>query len=391
MQQQAIRIGVIGPRGVGDIQGGIETYCSSFYKRLSSAKFDVTIFVSRSGRWSGVEHWIRTFRLPTSRLRVLETPVNSVLGVVLSGLLGIRTIHVHGVSACAPLPLARLLGMTTIVRHLGAEYTRTKWNPLGRWALRLCEKLAARYADTIVCLSPHVAAQFTLATGRSDRIFVIPNGVEQPATQLPLTVHTRLAIEPHKYVLSVGRLVPEKNFHLLVDAFLAADLPPDAKLVIAGSLENPGGYALSLIERVKRDPRIILAGAVFGQDLWSLYANCGVFVLPSMHEGMSFALLEAAISGAKIIASDIPANVNVCGAFARIVAVDSAQETGEAIATEWRRQRTPEEIQRQIQLCQSQHDWSFVAAEMETVFGLPRRQREKPIKAFMSLQFRKVK
>src|ERR1022692_3389529 len=84
MQQKAIKIGVIGPRGVGDIQGGIETYCSAFYKRLSPAKFDVTIFVSRAGPWVGIQDWIRTFHLPTSRLRVLETPVNSILGVVLS-------------------------------------------------------------------------------------------------------------------------------------------------------------------------------------------------------------------------------------------------------------------------------------------------------------------
>jgi glycosyltransferase involved in cell wall biosynthesis len=391
MQQKAFRIGVIGPRGVGDIQGGIETYCSSFYKRLSPASFDVTIFVSRASTWSGAEHWIRTFRLPTARLRVLETPVNSILGVILSCLLGIRTIHVHGVSACAPLPLAWLLGMKTIVRHLGAEYTRTKWSPLGRLALRLCEKFAARYADAVVCLSPHVAAQFTQATGRTDRIFIIPNGVEQPAAQLPLTVHAKLSIKPHKYVLSVGRLVPEKNFHLLVNSFLAADLPYDTKLVIAGSLENPGSYALSLIEQVKPERRIVLAGAIFGPDLWSLYANCGVFVLPSMHEGMSFALLEAAISGAKIIASDIPANVNVCGSFAKMVAVESTPDTSEAIAAEWRRQRTPEEVQRQVELCRSRHDWSAVAAEMETVFGLPRRQREKMPKPQVNLQLRKVK
>jgi glycosyltransferase involved in cell wall biosynthesis len=391
MTQKVTRIGVIGPRGVGDIQGGIETYCSSFYKRLSPAKFDVTIFISRPGVWPGKQPWIRIFRLPTSRLRVLETPLNSLIGVILSCLLGIRTIHVHGVSACAPLPLARLLGMKTIVRHLGAEYTRTKWSPLGQFALRLCEKFAARYADSVVCLSPHVAAQFTQATGRTDRVFIVPNGVEQPAADLPVTVHHRLGIEPRKYALAVGRLVPEKNFHLLVSSFLAADLPPDTKLVIAGSLDNPGNYALSLIERVKGEGRVILAGAVFGPELWSLYANCEIFVLPSMHEGMSFALLEAAVSGAKIIASDIPANVNVCGAFARLAPVESILGTSEAIAAEWQRQRTPEEVQHQVQLCRSRHDWSAVAAEMETVFALPRRQRTERTKSQMGLQLRKVK
>jgi len=74
-----------------------------------------------------------------------------------------------------------------------------------------------------------------------------------------------------------------------------------------------------------------------------------------------------------------------------MVTVESTQDTSEAIAAEWRRTRTPEEVQRQVQLCRLRHDWSAVAAEMETVFGLPRRRRGNMPKSQVNLQFRKVK
>jgi len=147
-----------------------------------------------------------------------------------------------------------------------------------------------------------------------------------------------------------GRLVPEKNFHLLVDAFLAADLPADT------NWSSPARWRTRAVMRFpdragEARTRIILAGAVFGEDLcrgmrivrFSCCRRCMRHVVR---------LAGAAISGAKIIASDIPANVNVCGAFARIVTVDSAQETAQAIAAEWRRQRTPRKSNARIRICQ---------------------------------------
>jgi glycosyltransferase involved in cell wall biosynthesis len=86
--------------------------------------------------------------------------------------------------------------------------------------------------------------------------------------------------------------------------------------------------------------------------------------VPSAHEGMSFSLLEAASAGAKIIASDIPANSGVCREYARLVAVGSIEAMREAIDLEWIRERGDEEIAHQITLCRSRHDWRAIVGSM---------------------------
>jgi len=122
-------------------QGGIETYCSSFYKRLSPSKYDVTIFVSRPAagpEWnSGSER--SGFRHPGWRVgngRSIRR-----FGVVLSGLLGIRTIHVQWVDCLRAFTAGATARYDDHCPHLGAEYTRTKWSPLGRLTLPMVREI----------------------------------------------------------------------------------------------------------------------------------------------------------------------------------------------------------------------------------------------------------
>jgi len=362
-----LRIAVIGARGVGGVEGGIETYCSSLYVRLASDRFDITIFVSRQGGSPGGAGRPRIIKLPTSRLGVLETPMNATLGVIMAWLAGIRTLHVHGLSACLCLPLAHILGMRTIVRHMGAEYERTKWGSTARAVLKISEKFAARFAESVVCLNSYIADRFFRATGRAGGVFVVPNGVERPPLALTTSIQKRLALEPYNYVLAVGRLVPEKNFHVLLEAFGKARIPASVKLVIVGAIDRSNRYARTLNGRASDPDRVVFSDNVFDDDLWSLYRYCGLFVLPSMHEGMSFALLEAASAGAKIVASDIPANALVCGEFARLAKVNCVDALSVAMEREWVREQTREQIARQAEICATRHDWGAIRDRMEGI------------------------
>lgn len=55
----------------------------------------------------------------------------------------------------------------------------------------------------------------------------------------------------------------------------------------------------------------MLTGFVQGEALAQLYSHAGAFILPSSHEGLPIALLEALSYGLRIVASDIPANIAV--------------------------------------------------------------------------------
>ena len=56
---------------------------------------------------------------------------------------------------------------------------------------------------------------------------------------------------------------------------------------------------------------VVLTGFVKGRKLHSLLTNCRCYCLPSSHEGLPIALLEAMSYGVKVIVSDIPANLEV--------------------------------------------------------------------------------
>jgi glycosyltransferase involved in cell wall biosynthesis len=116
----------------------------------------------------------------------------------------------------------------------------------------------------------------------------------------------RYGLEAGKYVLFLGRLVPEKRPDWLVRAFRETARPTDGlKLVLAGGSSGTDGYVRSLKALAGDDPRIVFTGVVQGDDKRELLGNARLFVLPSRLEGHPIALLEAWAYGLGCLTSDI--------------------------------------------------------------------------------------
>lgn len=138
-----LRVGVVGVRGFPDIQGGIETYCASIYPHIARLGDDVIVFTRKpyvsTARWvDGVE----TVPLRCPRSKNLEMIVHSFMAVIAARRRRVDLVHIQGIGPSLAIPLARALGMTTVVRHVGADYTRAKWRPMARRFLRLGERIA---------------------------------------------------------------------------------------------------------------------------------------------------------------------------------------------------------------------------------------------------------
>ena len=114
------------------------------------------------------------------------------------------------------------------------------------------------------------------------------------------------------YILFLARIVPEKGLHYLIDAFMQTDT--DKKLVIAGGVSHSSEYAKQIHDMAK-DDRIIFTGFVEGDELWELYYNCRMYVLPSDVEGMPISLLEAMACGCECLVSNIDTAKNVVGEY----------------------------------------------------------------------------
>jgi glycosyltransferase involved in cell wall biosynthesis len=198
--------------------------------------------------------------------------------------------------------------MPVVVTHHGPDYVREKWGMFARTILRLGEYAGMRFSNARIAISRTIQ---TLIREKFDRESVlIPNGVPPQRLSPPGATLERFALRPRRFILIVGRLVPEKRHMDLIQAFQAANLD-GWMLVIVGASDHPDEYARKVLSAIDQTPGVVSTGFQTGAALREIYSNAGMFVLPSSHEGLPIALLEALSYGLPSIASRIPANLEV--------------------------------------------------------------------------------
>jgi len=308
-----LRVVWIGLRGFPDVQGGVEQHAQQLCARLARLGCEVTVLARapyqprlQDGRWQGVRLW----PLWAPRQRGLEALVHSLWAVLVAAV-AIRpdVLHIQAIGPALVTPLARALGLRVVVTHHGADDERQKWGPMARWALRTGERWAARYANALIVIAPHIAHRVQARYGRACP--VVPNGLGAPATRSApceaAVLRRRFGLEAGRYVLMVGRWVPEKRQSDLLAAFQSAALP-GWKLVLVGGADHDDAPMAAAQARAAAQPNVVLTGVQTGEMLQGLYAHAGLFVLPSSHEGQPIVVLEALSHGLPVVLSDIAAH-----------------------------------------------------------------------------------
>ncbi len=304
-----MRLFVTGTRGIPNIPGGVERHCENLYPLIAEAGVDVCI--SRRDSYVDFElpYWrgIQLVDLNSPRRKSLEAIVHTVLSVLQAKKWGADIVHIHAVGPAIVVPLARALGMTVVVTNHGPDYDRQKWGWLAKGVLKLGEYLGCKYANEVIVISNVIRDIVSHRCGRTSHL--VYNGVPLPELQAASNYLRSLNVRPGKYLLVAARLVPEKGLHDLITAF--EGMETDCKLVIAGDSDHNDPYSMTLKARGAANRRIVMPGYVTGDNLAQLYSHARLFVLPSYHEGLPIALLEALSYGLPTVVSDIPANMEV--------------------------------------------------------------------------------
>ncbi len=310
-----MNICVLGLRGFPHVMGGVETHCEQLFPLLKTARPHDSFIVlgrrrylpQREAQFLG----LKVVALPHATDRRLETITNALYGVFYARFAAqADLLHVQGIGAAIVVPIGKLLGMKVVVTYHSKNYEHKKWSWAARASLRCGELFAICCSDYVVSVSRSIEADLIKRfPRRAHKIQFIPNGADHACSSLAAeTLEAKISenrLERGQYIISVGRLVPEKGFHDLIDAFCSADIP-NFKLVLVGEADHPDGYSRRL--RARASDKVVFTGFLPRACIYSLLRDASLFVLPSYNEGTPIAALEAVIAGCPVLLSDIEQN-----------------------------------------------------------------------------------
>lgn len=304
-----MKIAVIGAKGLPPKQGGIEHYCAEVYPRMVTQGHCVDLFARSSyteSSWFNQDDFqgVRVISLPTGHLRGLDAFMSSALGAIASCGQQYDIIHFHALGPALFTWVSRLAtSAKVVVSCQGLDWQRAKWGNFSSRLILMGEKASVHFAHGLIVVSKDLKAYFLQTYDR--QTFYIPNAPAGYGESDPSFAYAKsLNLTPGRYILFLGRLVPEKRPDLLLEAF--CELKATGwKLVFAGGISDTRSYAAKLLTIVASRRDVVFAGELRGSRLWEIVRGAGLFVLPSDVEGLPLAMLEAMREGIPVLASDI--------------------------------------------------------------------------------------
>jgi len=358
---------ILGTRGFPNVQGGVERYCENLSAHLVKLGCRVIVltrapYVDRNIReFAGVE----LVALPSLETTGLEAFLHTFIGIFAALRYRPDILHIQAIGPAFFTPLAKLLGMKVVITTQGSNYEHAKWGKFAKMILRAGEYLGMKFADEVICVTKNIADDMERKYGRKCR--VIPNGVLVREAAASRETLKKYSLEEGKYILTVGRFVPEKCFPDLIDAFQRSGLK-DRKLAIVGKVDYPCKYSDDLIKKAEAADGVVMTGLLSGEPLREIYSHAGLFVLPSFYEGLPIVLLEAMSYGLFCLASDIPANRSVGLPDGNYFPVGDIERLSAKLRESVDRRLSPEEKARQIAVMREKYDWDAITKQTLEVY-----------------------
>lgn len=293
-----MKIAMLGQKRIPSREGGVEIVVEELSTRMVKKGHEVTCY-NRGGKHAldkrvktsneKVYKGVKLSKCFTIDKKGLAAMTSSFFGTIKAMFSKNEVVHYHAEGPCAWMWLVKWFTNKKIVATIhGLDWQRAKWGGFATKYIKFGEKCAAKYADEIIVLSENVKQYFKDTYNRETNF--IPNGVNKPEIRKADLITKKFNLEKDDYILFLGRIVPEKGIHYLIDAYNEAKV--EKKLVIAGAASDTDAYYAELKEKAKGNDNIIFTGFVQGQMLEELYSNAYIYCLPSDLEGMPLSLLE---------------------------------------------------------------------------------------------------
>ena len=314
-----MKIVVTGTRGIPNIMGGVETHCEELFPRIAGMGFDVTVIRRKSYVHDSLKEYkgVKLIDIATPKKKSFEAIIHTFRAILKAKSLHADIVHIHAIGPALLTPLARLLGMKVVFTHHGPDYDRDKWGFAAKTMLKLGERMGTKYANEVIVISEVINDILVRKYNRRD-CHLIYNGVPKPDLCDYPEYFEELGIEKGKY----GHL-----------------------------------------KQMAKKNGVVLTGFIKGKKLHSLLTHTRCFVLPSSHEGLPIALLEAMSYGCPVIVSNIPANLEVGLDY------ESYFPVGDVDALARKLQENIEKPYRKVHYDMAEYDWNHIAQQVAEVYN----------------------
>jgi len=295
--------------------GGREIHVESLAKLLSK-KHDVVVFTGSSLRKSEKleMNGYTLYKIPLFTLPLPDNESYRIVPDFIKFLLreDLDVIHAHeyGHFTTDMANIYSKVKHTPLVISVHGHFFRLSLlNTLKKIYDKTVGIFSLKNAKKIICISDAQKKEILNAYGskRIERkIEIIPNGIFiKNFHKHKHSKHKQKNQNKNgKVILSMGRLVYRKGFHILIDA--AKQIQDNVKIVIAGP---DGGERKNLEKQISNNNlnnKVILINSIDGETKENLLFNSDVFVIPSLYEGLPTTLLEAMFYGKPVISTDLP-------------------------------------------------------------------------------------
>ncbi len=302
-----MKIAIIGPRvfptslkkGVGGLDIRAEQYIHTLSKKNILYVF-IRKWTSQKKTSTSVNIFI--IRIWTLKHILLDTFIYSFLATM-AGMFYSCDIFMYESTGSASFSfLPKLLGKKIIVTIHAEEWKRSKWNIFAVKYLQFLEYISVHSATKVVTISSTL--QTLIKNKYHVNSILIPYFQQKHITTEKSQLLHKLNLSENEFILFLGRITAEKRIEWIIQAY--QEIKTNKKLVIAGDNFLDPQYVSFIKQLSNKNPNVIFTGHVIGDLKSELLQHCLFFVLPSIIEGQSIALLEAMSYHKPILVADIP-------------------------------------------------------------------------------------
>lgn len=285
----ALKIGIVGTRGIPAKYGGFETFAQELSSLLVENGYQVTVYCEKSNIESLSNNFngVSLFYLPITKTK---NPLVYYLISLWHALKREEVALVAGTGG-SPFYFLNILFRKIIITNTdGLESRRAKWSFIKRIFIKLTELLAVKYSTHLIADSGEITKYMVATYGRivQSRLSTIEYGARINDAS-DKKVLRKYDLEENDYYLVVSRLEPENNIETIINGYKLTN--SQKSLIIVGNINN-NRYNESIL--LKQGKKIRFLGGIYDSNELSVIRHAAfAYIHGHSVGGTNPSLLEA--------------------------------------------------------------------------------------------------